>query len=313
MLNVALLKNCVLFRLKIQSFGNRRKGELSDEAVQEIIGRAQPGQSVPEREKQIADAKKRLKLGKALVQSVELDKIKEFQKQVASNLLTRYCNRSFIDEGLYAVKADVVPKVETEIRTAIERLQNEFVPAFVAVYDSRVEEARKVFNGQFREKDYPKPGALPGLFGFTYRWVKLDVPEGLPPEIREQEEKKLRDTYAQAQEAIQGALWSEFDKFLSHVTDRLEPGPDGKRKTFRDTLFDDLTEFVDAFNNRNAFNDEKLGALVAQAKAAIASAGGKTPAEAAVAMRDFETLRDKTAAAFAKVKEEVTKIIAENA
>lgn len=311
MTSIAIFKNCVLFRLKIQCFGNRRKGELSDEAVVQIIGPASYGQSVEEREKQIGSAKRRLKLGKALIQSEEFDKIKEFQSATRDNLLSRYCNRSFIDEGLYAVKADVVPKVEAEIRNADLQLQNELVPAFVAVYPVKVAEARKVFNGQFREKDYPTAEQLPGLFGFTYRWVQLDVPEGLPPEIREQEEKKLRETYAQAQEAIQGALWSEFSKFLEHITDRLEPGPDGKRKTFRDTLFTDLSQFVEAFGNRNAFNDEKLGALVAQTQAAIASIGGKTPAEAATMMRDFEGLRDKTAVVFSKVKAEVDKTIAE--
>jgi hypothetical protein len=307
---IAIFKNCVLFRLKIQCFGNRRKGELSDEAVVQIIGPASYGQSVEEREKQIGSAKRRLKLGKALINAEEFDKIKEFQTGVRDNLLSKYCNRSFIDEGLYAVKADVVPKVEEEIRSAQLQLQNEFVPAFVAVYPAKVDEARKVFNGQFRDKDYPLAEQLPSLFGFSYRWVKLDVPEGLPPEIREQEEKKLRDTYAQAQEAIQGALWTEFAKFLEHVTDRLEPGADGKRKTFRDTLFTDLSQFVEAFGNRNAFNDDKLGALVAQTQAAIASIGGKTPAEAATMMRDFEGLRDKTATVFAKVKDEVDKTIA---
>lgn len=231
MLNVALLKNCVLFRLKIQCFGNRRKGDLSDGAVEQIIGKPEPGLSDLEQNERIAKAKRQLKLGKALIKSDELDALKEFQTSVRNNLLSRYCNRSFIDEGLYAVKADVVPKVEAEIKDAIARLQAEFVPALIAKYPQQVDEARKVFNGQFREKDYPLSTDLPELFGFSYRWVKLDVPEGLPPEIREQEEKKLRDTYQQAQEAIQGALWAEFAKFLEHVTDRLEPGADGKRKT----------------------------------------------------------------------------------
>lgn len=310
MLNVALLKNCVLFRLQTQSFGNRRKGELSPEAVREIIGAPGPTERAEDYEKRLVQAGKRLKLGKSLVQSEELDKIKEYQTGVRVRLLSRYCNRSFIDEGLYAVKADVVPKVEAEIREAVEILGRDYVPAFVAVYPEKVAEARKIFNGQFRERDYPEVGSLPGLFGFSYRWVKLDVPEGLPPEIREQEEKKLRDTYAQAQEAIQGALWAEFQKFLDHVTDRLKPGADGKRKTFRDTLFDDLTEFTQAFQNRNAFNDEKLAKLVAAANAAITAVGGKDTADAAARMRDFENLREKTADVFAKVKAEVDTTIA---
>lgn len=304
MLNVALLKNCVLFRLKTQCFGNRRKGELTDEAVQEIIGAPGEVETAEAYGKRIQDAKRRLKLGKSLVQAVEYDKIKEFQANTRDRLLSRYCNRSFIDEGLYAVKADCVSLVEKEITEAIEQLQTEYVPPFVAVYPAKVAEARKVFNGQFKEKDYPATERLPEMFGFSYRWVKLDVPEGLPPEIREQEERKLRESFAAAQEAIQGALWAEFQKFLEHVTDRLKPGTDGKRKTFRDTLFTDLAEFTQAFQNRNAFNDEKLAKLVSDTNSILESIG-KTPAEAAAKMRDFENLRDRTAEVFAKVKAEV--------
>lgn len=307
--NAAIFKNNVLFRLKLRSFGNRRKGELSDEAVAKIIGAASPMELPEEYAKRLQDAKKRLKLGKSLIDAEEFDAIKTFLADVRDNLLSLYCNPSFIDEGWYCVRMDVVKKVEETIRAAEAQLNEKLVPAFLAVYPGKIEQARAIFNGQFNASDYPSEVDMSRMFGIAYRWVQLDIPEGLPPEIREQEEKKLRDTYAQAEQAIVGALWSELQKITEHVVDRLQPGEDGKRKKFNDSLFDNLTTFITAFSNRNAFNDTRLASLVEQAQGILKGVGGVDPGEAATRMRDFELMRDKTAQAFAAVKAEIDKTI----
>lgn len=311
-IDAKLLKNCVLFRLAMKCFGNQRRGELSDEAVEQIIGVRPAGMSDEENVDRLARAKKRLKLGKRLISAREYDDIKEFQSRTRRRLLQSYCNQSYIDDGLYTVKISVVPQVEEEIKKAQWELSANLVPKFVAVYKEKIEEAKTLFEAQFNPKDYPDPSALPDKFGIDYRWTQFNVPEGLPPELREQEEKKLRESFERAEQAIVGALWAEFGKFLDHVVDRLEPTEDGKRKKFNENLFENLTNFIGSFNNRNALNDDKLNGLVTAAKEILSSASGdESPEDLVPKLRDEEALREKTAKAFSELKKEVDKTIEE--
>jgi hypothetical protein len=144
----------------------------------------------------------------------------------------------------------------------------------------------------------------------SYRIIELDVPEGLPSEIREQEERKLRETFEQAEQAITAALWAEFAEIIAHVAERLESSVDGKRKTFRDSTFGNLVEFMEAMKNRNVFSDERLAGLVGKAKAIVDAIGGK-PSETADRLRNYDSLRAQTQKAFVALKEQVDKSIAD--
>ena len=149
------------------------------------------------------------------------------------------------------------------------------------------------------------------MFGMEYKFLQFDVPDGLPPEIRAEEEAKLRASYARAEAAIVGALWGEFSKFVEEIEGKLAINGDGKPKVFRNTLFEDLTTFVKSFANRDTFNDERLRSLVEKAEAIIAKVGGKDNVDKAVRMREFEGLRDQTRSAMANLKAEVEAAIQE--
>lgn len=306
-----LLKNAVLFRLKNScKWGNNAKVPLNEKAVMELIGPAPMSMTAEEAEERLHKAMQRLRGKQKLVVSPEYDAIKEFQSETKKRILRTYCNPSFIDDGLYTVKLEALPDVIAELKAARERLSLFLVTAFKDALPEQIEAARPVLGELFNQGAYPKEENVPGLFDITWSVVQLDIPEGLPPEIREEEERKLRETYQKAEQAIMGALWSEFQKFLDHIVERLTPGEDGKKKKFNSDILGNLAEFVGAFNNRNTFNDERLGALVTKANEIISNAtGGKELKEAGEALRSDEVLRAGVVAALAGVKTEVEQAI----
>lgn len=314
MLDIKLLKNSVLFKLRIKcAWGNSGKGTLSDEAVLKIIGPGPLGESPSDRAARIDKARSNFRLGKKLILCEEYDSVREFQCGFKSDLLKNFCNPSFIDEGLYFVKTEALGSVIKEIKAATKVLRGR-VDKFLEVYPSKVKAARAILGEQFNAANYPDINTLLNAFSIDYRVVKLDVPEGLPPEIRQEEEKKLRDTFKAAEQELTLALREGFSKILEHVTDRLQPGEDGKRKKFTDTLFVDFVGFIESFSNKNILGDAELNKLVEQAKGvwqSVANGTGQDLSKAAKRVREIEPVREKALAALSAVKSELDKTIAE--
>lgn len=314
MLDVRLLKNSVLFRLKNScKWGNSGKGTLTESAIELLIGPA-PGDMLPEEAaSRIMNAKAAMKLGKRLIECDEYQAVKWFQSDTKARLMARYCNQSFIDEGLYTVKTDALPFVIADIKDAQAQLIK-LVQAFLLVYESKVNEARATLGDQFDERNYPSVGKLAQAFAIEYRVVQLDIPEGLPPEIRAEEEAKLRASFERAEQELTRALREGFGQILAHVTDRLTPGPDGKRKKFTDTIFVEFVEFLESFGNKNILGDDRLAALVEKAKGIwtnVANGSGQDLSKAAQRVREIEPVRERTLAALAEIKEAVDASITE--
>jgi HAMP domain-containing protein len=311
MLDCALLKNASLFRFQLRGWGNVRQMPLTREAVADQIGPRGPFMSDEEWEKKITDAAKQLRASKRLVVSKAFDDVIAFQAETRDRLLRSYCNQSFIEAGWYTVSRNAIEAVKGEVERAqaeLARLVQEFV---YGDYEKAVTRAAEVLGAAYSTKDYPPPEKLARMFGMEYRFLQFDVPDGLPPEIRAEEEQKLRESYQRASDAITTALWSEFNTFVSEIERKLTVEEGGKPKVFRNTLFEDLTTFVKSFANRNTFNDERLQELVQKAEGIVAKVGGGTLEEKAQRMRDFEGLREQTKRAMDALKSEVAAAIQE--
>ncbi len=311
MIDCALLKNSSLLRVKVRGMpGNVRKVPVSREAAEKLLGDSIADLVGEQREERITAALAKLKASTTLIACPELSAVSGYQSEFKNWLLSQYCNPSFIDEGLFSVRTEIIPSVREQFGLAARKLEYELLPALSAVYLDQVAKAVVIW-GEKACKGLPTVEKLPGCFGIDYRLTQLDVPEGLPPEIRAEEEAKLRESFAQAEQAITGALWAEFQKMVDRVSDRLTVGGDGKKTVFRDTLFEDLTTFIGSFNNRNTFNDGRLKDLVEKAQGIIAKVGGETNADNAGRMRNFEGLRNQTARAFSALTQDVVAAIAE--
>lgn len=313
MLNLSEFKDTALLRVSITAWGNSRKGNLSDSAILQIIGQRE-GETVEDQRLRIEEAKKRLRLSKTLVDSTEYQAIIQWRAMFMKNLVKRWVNKSFLDEGLYVVRINALEQIVGELGRGLSNMSM-LVNRFMEVYRARMEEAKRVLNGQFDEANYPSEATVRQAFGLTYRIIRLEVPEGLPPEIRKEEEAKLRKSYEEARISIMAALWAEYKAYLDHIVDRLQPNPDGSRKKFESTLFGNLASFVEFFNTRNAFNDAKLADLVKASRNILVSLNNGQDidpsklSDAAANIRKDEGLRNATAGAFDKIKSAVAENI----
>lgn len=326
-LDMALLKNSVLVKLDLKAWGNQRKAALPKSAVESIVGKAvAPGdlqvETPEEKEIRLKKAQAMLKLSKELVISPEFEEVKSFQAAAKKRVLDRYCNPSFIDEGLFSVKRDVLPEMLKELELAREEMVSQLVPKFLEKYPQQVAAAAGVLNGQFNPKDYPgielengfpffkNKEALASRFDIRWRVTQLTVPEGLPPEIREQEEAKLRDAFKAAEAKIIETLYTGFADMVDRIVDRMKPGEDGKAKTFQYTTLEKLMDYIQAFKNKNVFNDAKLDSMVKKAEDILQTVG-TDPKLMAERLRNYEGLKQRTEASFAALKEEVDKAVTE--
>ncbi len=70
-------------------------------------------------------------------------------------------------------------------------------------------------------------------------------------------------------EAI-SALREEFVDLVSNLNDKLHGSEDGKPRRLREAAVDNLKQFLDAFANRNIFEDDQLSELVERCQQIIA-------------------------------------------
>lgn len=330
-IDCALLKNCVLIRLKSQCWANSRKLAMPKKAVEAIMDEGDKGtvDGSPEfeekRKGRLEELQKRVKGSKTLIEAKEYDALCSYLTSARNSIMNRYVVPSFLDDGVYAVKMEALPDLERDIEAARKEMAGNLIPDLLKVYPDKVLEARQLWNGAFKAAEYPgvkdegngsvsidtKP--LASRFNLKFAYWAINVPEGLPPEIREREEKKLRDAYAQAEAKIVEMLYTGFQELVNHLVDRLTPNADGTKKTFQYSTFQNMVEFIGTFQNKNVFNDVKLASLVAQAQDIISTVGtpGMKPEDMAKRVRDYDSVRNRTAEQFKGLKGEVDKMIGE--
>lgn len=303
-MNAEMFKENALVRIFVPGImGNSRKVKITDKMITEAVGELPETATDAERKAATDAARERLSASKRLIVCKTFKDASSALSAAKGELVRRFCNPSYIDEGWFLVRLD---RVEA-FRAAMERLNQEIVrpaiDAFVAEYPAQIEAARRALGNSFDESQYPTQEKIASHPGIKYGLVQFSVPSGLPPEIREEEERKLRARFEAAQSEITAALWAEFQGLIDHLKERLEPGENGKVKTFQKTTVDNLKVFVEAFGNRNAFGDEKLSSLVARAGEIIGNIGDDPVAK----LRDFDAVRKNVADAFGVLKVSVDK------
>lgn len=281
--SIKLFEDAFAFTMKMKRFSNRRQGNLSGVDVG-------------------AD-KSRFKLTKKLIECPELDAIVEYQTELY-NWATKRSVPSFFREGVYLVKKSMAEEFNAKLEAGAIRLQTELVPALLRAYPEAIEAAREALNGQFSILDYPGQFEMAARFGIEWNWITVGVPDDLPLELRKAEAEKITAQFKDAETQIMSALREGFAEIVSHVTDRLTPGESGKDKTFRNTLFENLTEFIETFNARNLVNDSQLAEMVTKANEILAQVKGLA-GEKAEAVRDNAMLRERMAQQFAELKGKV--------
>lgn len=307
MIDANIFKENCLIRIKTRNgMPSRRKLKVTPEIAEKFLGgrSAFPSMSDAEWASKVNEAVKSLSASGKLINCKELSAITSVLAAIRSRVLSDFCNISGIDDGLYLVKTTLVPKVNEYVATQVANVRVNFIPPLAAVYDAEVTKVLNLWGADVAAQ-LPGKERLPELFDVKTLVVQFTVPEGLPPELRAAEEKKLRETFEGARAQIVVALWTQFQEFITHVVDRLSDNTDGTKKTFKAATIENLCAFCDSFANRNAFNDVALQNLVTKAKEIIAAVG--TNGDTAKIIKESEGVRAEVRTAFTVLKAEVDK------
>jgi hypothetical protein len=286
--DVAVVKGATIgMRLVTRRFNNEKKADLS--------------------KVQTAAEKKMLKMEKSLLDSPELKAISAFD--LACQIwLSSAALPSYLMAGLYRIP---IAKVRAIYDGLVERetQRKQLVEAFLDRYAALKQEAAALLADQYDPADYPKLEVVASKFKFEYFFMDIDeVPDQLKSidaAIYGEAVKKTEAKLAQVVSDIRLGMSEAFSEVIAHMAERLQTGPDGKPKVFRDSLVTNLTEFFEDFPLRNVTNDEGLTALVQKAKAVMA---GITPDD----LRDADGgVRAKVAKSISQIKTAVDAMVVE--
>lgn len=187
------------------------------------------------------------------------------------------------EPGLRLIRQDQIQPFDAHVRSLSEDLQ-EAVRRLDNHYDALKAAACERLGRLFNPSDYPP--SLQGLFECAWEFPSVEPPDylrRLNPALFEQEKARMASRFDEAVRLAEEAFMGEFGKLVGHLLERIS---DGKKKIFRDSAVEGLTEFFDRFKTLNLHSSSDLDALVEQAKKAVA---GVAPQE----LRDSRSLRQK--------------------
>ena len=169
--------------------------------------------------------------------------------------------------SLYLIPKESLGIVDEALEGFKERFWMK-VNDFVDQYDLAREEARTVLGDLFNETDYPQD--ISRKFKFEWRFLTLDLPTKskiLTPEIYKREKEKFESMMEETRQMATEALATELGEIVNNLTDRLNGN--GKAKGINSAMLNKMRDFLDAFNTKNLFDDQKLNEVVAQANSVV--------------------------------------------
>lgn len=241
---------------------------------------------------------------KDLLTSPELDAIKQHDGAIRRWLEGKVSGPALFRTGVYMLSIDLVGPVDAELCERLTERSEKLIPAFVAVYEASVAEARRRLGAHFRAEEYPDPSAVAGAFSAQVRYFTLGSPAGLERiagDIFEREQAKAAEQWAEVLEASRAVLRGELSELVGAMVDRLTPGADGKTRRFAASTVENLDQFFELFSARNIANDGELQTIVQQARAAMAGVNVKD-------LRESRLVRNATRERFAEVRASIERL-----
>ena len=198
------------------------------------------------------------RVNKDLIEKSVLKPIRQQAQKAAEILHSKAL--PFNIRGIYYVPTQNIAKVlET-----IEDLKTQFwqqVDEFCAQYDLYREEARLRLNGHFHETDYPSTDKIRDKFNWNLQMMQFSAPSRLQFVNREMYEQATANFHADIEAFRENSvllLREKFKALVDHMMERLTPDADGQRKIFRNSMVENLRQFIGDFQNLNISNDTEL-------------------------------------------------------
>jgi F0F1-type ATP synthase membrane subunit b/b' len=236
-------------------------------------------------------------VSKDLIDQKELRAIRRLDNDLKTWLSARAVPSSIIRGGNYLIPAKLVEAVDARINEFMDE-RKALVEEFLAKYDELKANARERLKTHYNEAEYPPAEEVRGAFFVEARFVAENVPEKLKEISRsmyEREREKAEVKWSVAADEIKDAMRQSFAELVARMADRLGTDPEtGKPRVFRDTMVEQMSEFLNLFESRNLANDEELSALTKQARDLLR---GVTPKD----LRTQGELREQLRQSFEKI------------
>ena len=290
-----LLDNAVMIALSFKRFGNSKKLRTDSNG--------ENGIQVREVDPRVVRA------SKTLIESPEVQNIGKFDTGVIRNYVVSQSVPSFAIEGLHFCSKAIVKDIDAKLEELVAE-RSKLIDAAVATLPERILETAKLLGPAFDQSDYPTVEAFRDSYEVSWRFLDLSVPDSLKdtaPEIYEEEKAKAESSVMNAVEQIKILLRGEFGDHVARFIDRLEgKRENGKVKIFRDSMVENLNQFLGSFNARNLTGDDGLADLVALVRDTM---DGLTADD----LRTVDELRDNVLAACKEAQERLQQLVATTA
>ncbi len=139
-----------------------------------------------------------------------------------------------------------------------------------ANYDEIKSQARERLGSLYAEADYP--ASFLGLFEVSWDFPNVEPPDylrRLQPELYQQECQRMRCRFEEAVTLAEQAFLEELSGLVSHLSERLSGGEDGKPKVFRDSAIENLNEFFERFQRLSISSSSELDEMVQRARQVV--------------------------------------------
>lgn len=206
--------------------------------------------------------------------------------------------------GFYLLPYDLLERVDAKLSEYSQR-RTDAVNCFVLAYPQRQREAAERLGPLYDPTDYPPAADIAKAFSLSWSYLAFDVPgqiASINRDLWERQQTEMASMWREAAEECRAVLRAKFAELVSRAAERLTTTPGEKPKIFRDSLLENLDEFIETFQPRNITDDAALQQLVSQARDLTR---GITPDR----LRDSAFTRAKVAEGFERINKTISEMI----
>lgn len=240
---------------------------------------------------------------KKLFKSFEFSAIVN-NETLLDNFIKRRSSPMPLRAGHHLVPVDLYNDVEARLNEHVAK-RKPLIAKFVASWQKIVENAKEKLGTDFHQSDYSSDLDLSNYFYFNWDYLDFEASRKIDKEIAARKSTQMMHEVRHAAEVGKQLMRAEMQEIVTHLTDRLsstEVDGEIKRKTFRDSLLDRISDFRTVFDPRNLAGDDELKALVNKTEALLK---GVNP----IILRSDDALRTNVHDGFTKIKDELDKMI----
>lgn len=281
---IDIRRNSICFVIRTSRMTVRRTVSKGDARVESTVAGKDPDQEM-------------VTVAKDLLDSPELRAIATFDHVTKLRVKARSVPSPLFHSSAYLVSVDGL----ADMYEFLEQRKAARAPleaAFEKAYPALVDEAKKRLGSLYDPTQYPPPRELRSLFSFEWQVVEVGTPDAklrsVSQALFEKERTKAEQVWSSAVGQINEALAEGMADVVAHLSERLGAG-DEPPKRFRESAIRRVTDFLDAFKQRNITENADLAKLVGNARRLLSGVDAKT-------IKEEGGTRKRVVAGFAEIK-----------